>query len=249
MTEPDGRWIRRFRPVQDARATLVCFPFAGGSASYFFPLSRALPAWVEVCAVQYPGRQDRRSECCIEDIVVLADRIAEALRGWPRRDMVLLGHSMGATVAFEVARRLEFSGSVGPSPTRLIASARRAPTIPTETLVHRRTDSEIMSEMRRLQSSSTAAIIDDELLSSFLPAIRADFKAIETYVCAADTEIGCPITAFAGEADPVTSLDQVTAWAECTSGEFDLRVFPGGHFFLDGWSSANVAVIEEYLVV
>jgi pyochelin biosynthetic protein PchC len=248
MTEPDRSWIRSFRPDPDADRTLVCFPFAGGSASYFFPLSRALAAGTEVCAIQYPGRQDRRGERCVEGIGELADRIAEVLGNWPKREMVLLGHSMGATVAFEVARKLESLGDAGPSLVRLIASGRRAPAIPSVTLLHRRTDSEILSEVRRLQGTGAPAILDDELMRAFLPAIRADYKAIETYACPAGTKISCPVTAFAGMADPSTSLDQVKAWAECTSGKFDLRIFAGGHFFLDGWSAETVSIIQECLL-
>lgn len=87
--------------------------------------------------------------------------------------------------------------------------------------------------MRRFQGSGALTILDDELMRAFVPAIRADYKAIETYACPAGTKISCPVTAFAGVADPITSLDQVAAWAECTSGKFYLRIFAGGHF--PGW--------------
>jgi surfactin synthase thioesterase subunit len=243
----DSEWIRSYHPAPDARISLLCFPFAGGSASYYFPLSQALAPEAAVLAVQYPGRQDRRHERSVEDIAVLADHITNALRDWHGRDIVLFGHSMGATVAFEVARRLESPGATGPSPVHFIASARRAPGLPTGTLLHQRADSEIISEVRRLRGPGASPVDDDELIRAFLPAIRADYKAIETYCCPAGITIGCPITALAGVVDPLTSISQVRAWAEYTSGQFDLRIFPGGHFFLDGWDDSTVSAIKQLL--
>lgn len=103
-----GAWVRRFHPDgRDAAHRLICFPHAGGSASFYFPVSRALTPGVDVLAIQYPGRQDRRHEPCIDSIAALADALAEEVRPWCDRPVTFFGHSMGATLAFEVARRLE----------------------------------------------------------------------------------------------------------------------------------------------
>lgn len=105
--EDNGLWIRRFHPRPDGDVRLVCLPHAGGSASFFFPVSQAMPPSVDVLCVQYPGRQDRRAEPVIDSIPDLADQVFAALLPWADRPLAFFGHSMGATLAFEVARRLE----------------------------------------------------------------------------------------------------------------------------------------------
>src|ERR1700692_4224770 len=74
-----NEWIRRYHPSPESTARLICFPHAGGSASYFHPVSERFSPSIDVIALQYPGRQDRRHELCIRDIDVLADRITEQL--------------------------------------------------------------------------------------------------------------------------------------------------------------------------
>lgn len=119
----DSPWFRNYGPAPDACVRLVCLPHAGGSASFYFPLARALSPKIEVLAVQYPGRQDRHAEPCVQNIEDMADRIAEALGPWTDRPYALFGHSMGAMVGFEVARRMEASGK---GPLELFVSGRQA---------------------------------------------------------------------------------------------------------------------------
>jgi surfactin synthase thioesterase subunit len=228
-----GTWIRRYRTAHADATTLVCFPHAGGSASFFAPIAHALAPSVEVLALQYPGRQDRRREPTIESIPRLADEAFDALRGSvgpAGRRFAFFGHSMGATIAFEVALRLE--REVGAGPVMLWASARRAPSIPPDSAVHRLDDDGLVAELRRLDGTDAALLVDEDLLRSFLPAIRGDYKAIETYSCPPDTRLACPVTVFVGDADPLTSPEQARAWQAHTAGEFALRTFPGGHFYL-----------------
>lgn len=103
-------WIRRFHPGSAAPVRLVCFPHAGGSASYYFPVSKALSSVADVQVLQYPGRQDRRTTPFVEDMDELADAVTAVLRDQLDLPLVLFGHSMGATLAFEVAARLEREG-------------------------------------------------------------------------------------------------------------------------------------------
>ena len=110
VAELTDTWIRGFHPGADGAPRLVCFPHAGGSATFYFPLSRALAPSMEVLAVQYPGRQDRRAEPCIDSIDGLADEIVDALRPLTDRPMALFGHSMGAVLAYETARSWEALG-------------------------------------------------------------------------------------------------------------------------------------------
>jgi pyochelin biosynthesis protein PchC len=100
-SEPADLWLRCYRPVDDPAIRLVCFPHAGGAASAFLPFTRRLDADVEVLAVQYPGRQDRRGEPFVDSVNGLVDGLLPALLTRADRPLAFFGHSMGATVAFE----------------------------------------------------------------------------------------------------------------------------------------------------
>ncbi|BBB02260.1 putative thioesterase [Actinacidiphila reveromycinica] len=231
MSEPsaDGRaWCRRFRPAPHAPVRLVCLPHAGGSASFYLPLAIALSPAVDVVAVQYPGRQDRRAEPPIPDMATLADRLHAVLRHEPERPLTVFGHSMGAVLGFELTRRLEADGR---GPVRLFASGRRAPSAPRTDELHL-TDDDILAELRRLDGTASALLENESLMRAALPALRADYRATEDYRCPPGTAVACPVTVFTGADDPKTTLDEAAAWAAHTSGAFDLQVFPGGHFFL-----------------
>lgn len=242
-TADDGLWCRRFHPAPDADRRLVCFPHAGGSASFYHPVSAALSPGVDVIAVQYPGRQDRRREPAIDDICLLADQIADALGTWSDRPLTFFGHSMGALVAFEVARRLERNGD---GPLRLFASGRRAPSMYRDEQVHRRDDDGLIAELRALSGTDSRVLDDDEMLRMVLPALRSDYKAVETYRSEPASAVRCPVTVLVGDDDPKTSLDEARSWDAHTTGDFDLRVFPGGHFYLADRPEEVMTVLSDH---
>ncbi len=246
MSQPspaDTLWFRRYRPARNAGARLVCFPHAGGSAPFFLPVAAALAPRVDVVAIQPPGRQDRRGEPPIDDLAVLADRIDQILRQQPQLPVSFFGHSMGAIVAFEVALRMEADGR---GPDRLFASGRRAPSSWRDEQVHLLDDAGILGEVRKLNGTASSLLGDDELMRAALPALRADYRAIETYRCAPGTTVTCPITALTGDSDPKTTLEEAGAWAQHTSGTFDLQVFTGGHFFLTDHTDEIMKILEQH---
>ncbi|MFF5256850.1 thioesterase II family protein [Streptomyces leeuwenhoekii] len=235
----DSPWIRRFHPAPDRPVRMVCLPHAGGSASYYFPLSQALSAHADVLTVQYPGRQDRRTEPFIDSIPETADRIFEVLRPLTDRPLVLFGHSMGASVGFEVALRLE-ADTEAVDPAMLFASGRRAPGRDRQETVHLRDDAGIIEELRSLSGTEQSLLDDEETLRLILPALRNDYRAAETYRPVPGRRLRCPVTALVGDNDPKATVDEAAAWAEHTAGAFRLRVFPGDHFYL-GDRMAEVA--------
>ncbi|MGR3934227.1 thioesterase II family protein [Streptomyces sp. BRA346] len=237
-------WIRRYHPSGGSTVRLICFPHAGGSASFFHPVSARFSPDADVVALQYPGRQDRRREPCVEDIGVLADLLVEEIQALSDKPTVFFGHSMGAVLAFETAFRLEQQG-VKP-PHSLIASGRRAPSTRRDEQVHKRDANGIISELRLLNGTDSAVFGDDELLRMALPAIRGDYRAIETYTCEPGRKVRCPITVLTGDADPKTTLEEAIAWRPHTEGWFQVKVFPGGHFFLaDHQAEVNNEIARE----
>ncbi|MFD7732625.1 thioesterase II family protein [Kitasatospora phosalacinea] len=246
-------WIRTFGSAagnSGSRARdafqLVCFPHAGGSASFYFPFARALRPEVEMLAVQYPGRQDRWGETCLESVDAFADRVAAVLREHHRgRRLALFGHSMGAAIAFETARRLEREG--GPEVVHLFASGRRAPGVFRPEFVHLRDDDGLVAELQALSGTDPAVLSDPELRAVVLPPLRSDYRAIETYRCEPGASVACPVTVLTGDADPRVSLADARGWAAHTGGAFDLQVLPGGHFYLERERAAVADLVRAAL--
>ncbi|UZI31663.1 alpha/beta fold hydrolase [Streptomyces sp. CA-278952] len=225
----ESPWLRNFRPAPDAPVRLVCLPHAGGSATFYVPVAQALSPGADVLAVQYPGRQDRRREPLIPDVGLLADRIAEALAPYNDRPLALFGHSMGALIGFEVARRLEAAGTV---PAHLFVSGRMAPPVSTADRWHLAADKDLVNEVKSLGGTDTSFLDDPELLGMVLPAIRSDYQAVETYAHEPGPALNCQVTAFTGDNDPKADVDRVLLWGQHTTKSFTARVFPGGHFYL-----------------
>ncbi|MER6569566.1 alpha/beta fold hydrolase [Streptomyces sp. NPDC001093] len=240
-----GASIRRFHPAPEAPHRLVCFPHAGGSASFYFPVSRAMSPGVDVLAVQYPGRQDRRHEPCVDSIPRLADLLVDEVRPWFDRPVTFFGHSMGASLAFELASRLEAEGLVLHG---LFASGRRAPSTVRDERVHLLDDDGLIADITRLSGTDTQVLGDPEILRMILPSVRADYRAAETYRYTPGPKLRCPVFALTGDADPQVTLDEARAWSEHTSGAFTLGVFPGGHFYLNSRAAEVMAAIKNHLV-
>ncbi|MGF1431357.1 thioesterase II family protein [Kitasatospora sp. LaBMicrA B282] len=238
-----GLWIRRFHPANDGAPRLVVLPHAGGSASFFRPFSTALSPELEVLTVQYPGRQDRRTEPTIDNVADYADAIHAALQPFADRPLTLFGHSMGAVLGFEVARRLEQSGH---APLGLIASGRRAPSTHREESVHLRDDNGIVAELRTLSGTHGDLLGDEEILRMILPALRGDYTAVERYSCPADRVVSCPILVLTGDEDPRTTLAEAEAWAGHTTAGSRLEVFTGGHFFIVDHQKRLAELVAEF---
>lgn len=238
-------WIRRFHPSPGCAVRLVCFPHAGGAATYYLPLSKALGPDVEVLSVQYPGRQDRRLEKPIDSITELARQAHLALGSWTSLPFAFFGHSMGATVAFEVARIFARNGETGPA--WFFASGRRAPSCHRAGSVHLRDDAGLITELRQVGATDERFLLNAEIRDAILPVARNDYKAIETYSCAPGPSLNCPVTVLIGDSDPQTTIDEATAWRAHCASEIDLRIFPGGHFYLDSCQRELVEIISSAL--
>jgi pyochelin biosynthetic protein PchC len=222
-------WLRLYRPAPAASLRLACFPHGGGGATFFRQWTIAAPADVEIVSVQYPGREDRRHEPALTEMAPLADGAADALTQAAELPLVLFGHSMGALVAFEVARRLEARGII---PLRLIVSGREAPHQAQPSAKHLLGDDLLWSEVRRLGGTHPTLLESHELRAIVLPTLRADYRLVDEYRFAARAPIEAPISAFIGDIDPDVAVERVDGWRDWTSGEFELRVFPGDHFYL-----------------
>ncbi|MFG2986933.1 thioesterase II family protein [Streptomyces sp. NPDC048258] len=253
-------WIRRFHPAPAGPApVLVLLPHAGGNASFYFPYSQALAAYAEVLTVQYPGRQDRLGEPAADTVDALVEGVRGALRPWGDRPLVLFGHSMGAVLAFELARRLEADREAGEGPAGggpvegglrgLILSGRCSPLIHREEDSHHaRGDEALLARVGALAGTDPRLLADEGFRELILPALRGDYRAVETYRYESGPALRVPVSVLTGESDPRVSPSEAMAWRDLTDGAFTFRGFPGGHFYLTDQQEAVVRAVAEDLV-
>ncbi|MFG1611077.1 thioesterase II family protein [Actinoplanes sp. NPDC049265] len=239
------KWVTIATPSPQSTVRLICLPHAGGSASFFFPVSRALAPRVEVLAVQYPARQTRLREPGIDNIPEYADQIFAVLAELDDKPLAFFGHSMGAILAYEVALRMRQAGR--PAPVHLFASGRRAPSRYRAERIHEGTDAQVVAELKRLGGPNPALLADPEMLALILPAVRSDYTAIERYRHTPGRHLTCPITAVIGDHDPRVSPDEARSWSEHTTGPFTLKILPGDHFYLVARAPELLALISHTL--
>jgi surfactin synthase thioesterase subunit len=245
MTMPERNpWIRKFHDAPTARTRLICLPHAGGSASYYFPLSAALSPEFEVYAVQYPGRQDRYKEPFVETIDDLADQVHAAVSTLPDVPTAFFGHSMGAVLAFEVVRRYE--KLAGRQAVTVFASGSRAPSHYGDEREHK-DDADLVEVMRDLGGTDPRVLENPDLLVTFLPAFRNDYRALQAYHRGTDIGISAPVVVMTATDDPKTSEPAARAWLEHTTGGGQVHTFTGGHFFLEKQPQRVIEVVAATL--
>lgn len=239
-------WFRCTETRPWASMRLFCLPHAGGSAVFYRQWAKEISPAVEVHTVQYPGRADRMADAFVTDAHQLARLIAGAMAPLMDRPAALFGHSMGAVLAYEVARLLQERGS---APVHVFASGARPPHDRGGDRVSGRDDDGVIEEMIRLGGTDADALRDPELRELVLPYVRNDFTLIEDYAHRDGTRLTVPVTAIIGDADSHVTEEQARGWGEVTGGRFALRVLPGGHFYLTDQQPAVIAEIHRTLEV
>lgn len=245
MTVAVNPWIARPRPNSRTLLRLFCFPYAGGGATAYRKWSDVLPQSVEVCAVQLPGREMRIKEPAYSDVHPLVDALAPALASFLDKPFALFGHSMGALVAFELARKIRRDRNL--LPERLFVSARIAPAMK---LKHRPwndlPDDELIDELMKLNGTNEGVLQHKELMKLVLPTVRADMALHEQYNYVEERPLECPIVAFGGLQDPRVDNEGLDAWRNHTAGPFTRRLLAGDHFFINSPQSSflNIFALE-----
>jgi medium-chain acyl-[acyl-carrier-protein] hydrolase len=231
MNGRGNAWLPALSRRPGARLRLFCFPYGGGGTTPFREWQALLPAAVEVCPVLLPGREARIGETAFDRLPPLVAALDDALA--PALDLpyAFFGHSVGALVAFELARALRRRGAT--PPVHLFASGHPAPQLPDLERRHDLPEDELIAELRRFQGTPEEVLDNPELMRLVLPTLRRDFAVAETYQHAPEAPLDCPLTAFGGLADPRAGRAELLPWQEQTRAAFKLRMFPGGHFFLE----------------
>ncbi|MER8672065.1 SDR family NAD(P)-dependent oxidoreductase [Mesorhizobium sp. M1156] len=209
---------------------IFCFPHGGGGVQSFRDWSEYLPEDIELICLDLPGRGKRSAEAAIRSMDVLVSVVTEALQAYSDRPFIFFGHSMGALVAYEIARSLE--GADRPSPFHLVVAAHESADVPVDAPMYRCSDDELTDLVRTLGMVPTEAVANEKLLLDFiLPPLRADFELAETYDRNLPTPLKAAITAMGGVRDEMLDADDLDEWRRLTTSRFARIMFDGDHFF------------------
>jgi len=227
-----ARWLRDQNPPTQLTGgiRLFCFAHAGAGASTFHGWPELVGPGVQVTAVQLPGHEDRIRERAHEDLEALLGELVPVLAGAVDGPYALFGHSMGALVAYEAARRLVVQGV--PAPVHMFASALGAPHAPYRTrYVSTLPEKEFKRAMVTMSGLPKEAVQEPAFLSLLLPTLRADFRLCESYEHVDSAPLPCRLTVLTGADDDVAPLD-LALWRELNTGRFRIRVIDGDHHFV-----------------
>jgi medium-chain acyl-[acyl-carrier-protein] hydrolase len=244
--EEASGWVTIQRQSCAERLRLFCFPYAGGGAAMYHTWAAALPN-VEVCPIQLPGRESRVREPALTRMSLLVEALIIAMRPYLLTPFAFCGHSMGALISFELARRLIRDGQQGPR--HLFIAARRAPQLRDDRpLLHTQPEPAFVEQVSIRYGALPKLIVDDpELMRLFMPTLRADLAVCETYEYQDGDPLDCPISVFGGWQDNGASRADLDAWRLQTTAQFSLRMFAGNQFFIKSAKAELLRAITDDL--
>ncbi len=241
-----NKWFIIPKPKSKVDLKLICFPYAGGNSSTYMSWAKYLPENVELIIVQPPGRGSRIFEPIYSDMKSLISDLLWLIPEHLNTPYILLGHSLGSRIAFELMvqlNKLKF-----PLPLHFIASGSRAPHLASDKKrIFNLPDKEFISELKKLNGTPKDVLENNELMELLLPMLRADFKIAENYCYSGSEIFNCPISLLAGNDDIDITLSMLEGWVDHFTEIKNIYIVSGNHFFIDNNTEAVIQKINEVI--
>ncbi len=226
------RWVVIPKWNPQARLRLICLPYAGGNSNAFRSWAQYLSPSVELCNIELPGRGFRLAEDLYRNIKPLIRDLAAGIKPYLDKPFAIFGHSMGALTGFELTHRL--LEDYGRKPVHLFLSGRGAPHLASrEEPIHHLPENDFVEKIKNYNGTPGEVLQHEELMNLMVPILRADFEVCETYeYTAKEAQLDVPLTVFGGLKDESALREDLESWKDYTRGSFNVRMFPGDHFYL-----------------
>lgn len=233
---------------EDGRVRLFCFPYAGGGSWIFSRWPNFFEESCHVLPVVLPGREHRIQESPIENIAHIADKFCDDLESLLSDGPYgLFGHSFGGFLVFEIAKTVASRDL--PPPLLVVISGCRGPGLPrTWNPIHHLPDNEFERTVEtRFGPIPLPLRRDRQTLQIYLRILRADLKAVETYVPTGERSLPGHVLVCGGREDPFVPVEDLFAWANVTAGECAVEIFPGGHFYLRENARLFLSALKQHI--
>ncbi|MCH9680074.1 MAG: alpha/beta fold hydrolase [Deltaproteobacteria bacterium] len=225
------RWFRRWPREPEVRLKLICFPYGGGSPDAYERWSDQLPDTIEVMALRLPGHDSRLREAHYRDWAPLLDDLEEVLSPIRDQPFAFFGHSFGARIAYELAARSQARGLA--MPQQLFVSGCRCPhQANRRPLMHQLPSPDFRAQVLAENEHIAKMEYASDAVKLFEPLLRAEIGLSERWGGLNKPRLAVPITALAGEHDPIDPPEKMLEWGSYTEREFSFFTFSGDHFFV-----------------
>ncbi|KQN69156.1 hypothetical protein ASF04_16560 [Duganella sp. Leaf61] len=236
-------WFIKLQHTPKARIRVFFFHYAGGGASIFRGWERHFSREVDVFAVQSPGRENRYSAPPIASLERKVALLHEEIAPYLDLPCIFVGHSMGAMLAFELARAIEAGGI--DRPAHVVLSAARAPHLPRiKPLMGGLSHDEFIEQVKMFSRTPDEILDNREIMEVFMPMLRADFTLSESRVFQPEPRLQAPATVFSGVDDDAVPIADAEAWDRLLAQGADYLAFDGGHFFIHSEQARFVAAVQ-----
>lgn len=209
---------------------LFCLPFSGGNSYSYRKLEHYKAAFINLIAFDLPGHGKRMKEPLLTDITEMAEDVIKQMKDSLSGPYAIYGHSMGATLGYVVSQKI-VQQEMNP-PLHLFVSGRQGPSVVNnEEILHILPKEEFIEKVLAYGGIPEMVAQEKDLMDLFVPIMRADFQAVETYTHKPAPPLNIPITAMIGLDEGIT-YEEALKWQEITTQKISLKQFSGGHFFI-----------------
>ncbi len=239
-----SNWYMKHKKNPSALLRFFCFHHSGGGASAYYSWAEQLSPYIELVAIQLPGRENRFTEPLINNLNDITTHLAKGFSYYIDKPFFVFGHSLGALISFEFIKSIHQLYSL--IPCHMIISATKAPHLPFRMkYLSQLEDHKLKEELNIYDGIDERILNDTELLDLFLPIIKSDFSIYEKYKFLESKPISCDILALSGEQDQTVTQEEILAWSEYTSGKFEHISFPGKHFYIKDHQKKILDIINQ----